>query len=559
MLKAILQQMKLKMKIRINKVLVLLLLAGSALSSAAQTPVTQVENEALLAVEPSEKISENPSFEDSVKIHSDLKYGMVERKAASVFVPKTINAPKLGVEKAQVAKLYNGLMKVAVIDFSTLPVMELSYGSKYSKDYMYTVNARHFASDLKTTALSPARITETGLEFSGKRFLKTHTLFGDFSYNYNTRRYYGADFNLQDINPDLLKQFFAIGHLQVGAQSTYRKESDLHHKVTLDYYNIFDAFNMQENRIALKANVRPTIADYKGNIDAAVDWFTYSNNKGSHSSTLVQVSPGVLFKGSRYTAKLGFNTYFLGEDTSGAHIYPFAEGEYTLIKDVFVAYAKYRGFFERYDYLKHIETNPFFGTSAALTNSSHLNNTFVGLRGNISSKISFNAGFEFDKIKNLPLYINDNNSFGNRLFTVVTDNVMMLRFFGQLTWEMKKVQLAIKGDYRSYTTYNEAKAWQLPALELGFSGKYNFQDLVFAKVDVYYLGDQYARGLYENGAYSVIKLPGIVDVNFGLEYKYNKRLSAFLNVNNLLNKQYRRWNQYSSYGINFLGGFSYAF
>ena len=318
----------------VNRNLLLLLLCSFAYAGYAQVPENIVTNGIVFKPETSEKISENPSFEDSVKIKSELKYGMVERKAASVFNPKTINAPKLGTDKTAVPKLYNGLFKFGIIDFSTLPLMEITYGSKYSKDYVYTVGLNHFASDLKTSAASPARITETGLDLSGKKFLKTHTLSGDLNYNYNTRRYYGSDFDLQNVNPDLLKQFFGIGHIQGGVKSSYRKASDLHHKVTLDYYNIFDAFSMQENRIALNGNVSPTIAGYKGSIDASVDWFTVSNKVGTQSSLLVQLSPGVNFKGERYSVKVGFNTYFLSADSSKAHIYPFAEGEYILIKDV---------------------------------------------------------------------------------------------------------------------------------------------------------------------------------------------------------------------------------
>ncbi|MCX6181922.1 MAG: hypothetical protein NT150_08360 [Bacteroidetes bacterium] len=558
------QQKIVAMKQSTHRNLLLFLLLSTASVGLAQTVAdgAEVKGVSDLKVESSQKISENPSFEDSVKIKSELKYGMVERKAPSVFVPKAINAPKLGTDKTAVPKMYNGLMKVGLIDFTTLPVMELTYGSKYSKDYVYTINVDHFASDLRTAASSktnPARNTETGIQASGKRFLKTYTLFGDFSYNYNTRRYYGSDYGLDTLNPDLLKQYFGIGHLQGGFKSNYRKESDLHHKVTFDYYNIFDAFNMQENRISVTGNVAPTVAGYKGNVDAAVDWFTASNNAGTKSSWLVQVSPGVHFKGDRYTAKVGINTYVLVTDSTRGHIYPFAEGEYALIKDVFMVYAKYRGYFERYDYLRHIESNPFFGTSSPLTNTSHLNNVFGGIKGNISSKITFNTGIEFDKMKNLPLYINDNASFGNRLFTVAVDDVTMFRYFGQLSWDMQKIQLSVKGDYRSYTAFHEVKAWHLPAVEIGFSGRYNFQDMVFAKVDVYYLGEQFARGAYDGTTYSAEKLPGIVDANIGIEYKYNKRISAFLNVNNMLNKQYRRWNQYPGYGINFLGGFTYAF
>jgi outer membrane receptor protein involved in Fe transport len=194
-----------------------------------------------------------------------------------------------------------------------------------------------------------------------------------------------------------------------------------------------------------------------------------------------------------------------------------------------------------------------------LTNTQHFNNTYIGLRGNISSKVNFNLGVEMDKMKNLPLYVNDNSTYGNHLFTVVTDQVIMSRFYGQLSLNLSKIQLAVKGDYRNYTTYNEKKAWQLPAITAGFSGKYNFQNLIYVSADVYYLGGMFAREYDANNQVIATEIPGIVDANIGFEYKYNKRLNAFANVNNFLNKQYRRWNQYPNYGINFMAGINYSF
>ena len=74
-------------------------------------------------------------------------------------------------------------------------------------------------------------------------------------------------------------------------------------------------------------------------------------------------------------------------------------------------------------------------------------------------------------MKNLPLYVNDIDSYGNSKFNIVTDQVIMSRFYGQLSLDLPKISIALKGDYRNYTTYSELKAWQLPAITAGFSGK----------------------------------------------------------------------------------------
>ena len=532
----------------------------------AQTETPRLIKDKLeIEIEPSEKINDNPTFDDSIKINSELKYSMIERKAPLNFKLKPINAPKLGTTSTEVAKLYNGFVKLGLIDFKNLPFTEVNYGSKYSKDYIYSIGFSHFGSDMKTNAPSRARFTQTQLEASGKRFVKNYVLFGDMSYNYNTYRYYGSLFPIDAVNEEANKQGFALGHAQIGFNNTHKESKMPYHKVTLDYYNLFDYYNLQENRLALNAMVSPKLTNlepYKLKFDlhGGVDWFTYVNpNSGTKNSILGTIKPVIKYRDERLNARIAGTFYFLQDDTTAFRVYPSAELEYILIKDVFVAYAKYQFTFQRYDYIDHANTNPFFNTTMGLTNTRHYNNTFIGLRGNISSKVNFNLGLELDKMKNLPLYVNDYSSYGNHLFTVITDDVMMSRFYGQLSLNLSKIQLALKGDYRNYSTFAQMKAWHLPTITAGFNGKYNFQNLIYVSADVYYLGGMFAQTFDSNNNVTATELPGVVDANIGIEYKYSKRLNVFLNVNNMLNKQYRRWNQYPNYGINFLGGLTYSF
>jgi outer membrane receptor protein involved in Fe transport len=49
------------------------------------------------------------------------------------------------------------------------------------------------------------------------------------------------------------------------------------------------------------------------------------------------------------------------------------------------------------------------------------------------------------------------------------------------------------------------------------------------------------------------------DINVGVDYKLNKKWAIWLDLNNIANAQYQRWNQYDSYGFNLVGGIRYSF
>jgi hypothetical protein len=49
------------------------------------------------------------------------------------------------------------------------------------------------------------------------------------------------------------------------------------------------------------------------------------------------------------------------------------------------------------------------------------------------------------------------------------------------------------------------------------------------------------------------------DLNLGAEFTVMPRLNLWIQMNNVLNSTYQRWNQYSVLGFNVLGGVVYSF
>jgi hypothetical protein len=54
-------------------------------------------------------------------------------------------------------------------------------------------------------------------------------------------------------------------------------------------------------------------------------------------------------------------------------------------------------------------------------------------------------------------------------------------------------------------------------------------------------------------------IKGYVDANISAEYKYNKKLSTFLSLNNLVNARIQRWQHTPTMGFWLMGGVTYSF
>ena len=82
------------------------------------------------------------------------------------------------------------------------------------------------------------------------------------------------------------------------------------------------------------------------------------------------------------------------------------------------------------------------------------------------------------------------------------------------------------------------------------------QEKIIIKADLFYRGTRYAP-MYDGTVYT--KLKPYFDANLGVEYRYSKQLSAFINFNNIGAAQYFQWYNYPSYRLQVLGGLTYSF
>jgi len=127
-----------------------------------------------------------------------------------------------------------------------------------------------------------------------------------------------------------------------------------------------------------------------------------------------------------------------------------------------------------------------------------------------------------------------------------------IRVHGDISYiSQDKFSLNAGITFNGYTgMQNNAKAWNTVPMEITGSLRWWAYKQVLLKADFY----AFAGGNYlEKGNIAGNFKPG-TDFSAGTEFKFNKRFSAWLDVNNIFNNKYERWHNYPVYGLNLVTG-----
>jgi hypothetical protein len=248
-----------------------------------------------------------------------------------------------------------------------------------------------------------------------------------------------------------------------------------------------------------------------------------------------------------------------------------------MFNGVVVPYAGIRGSTEPTTYLSLYRENPFIQTFPKLKNRNNKMDVYAGLGGAISSTVSYSIGLNYYEWANFAYFINDSLRFpeaeyytdGN-VFHVIYDNLTATNFHGELAiYAGEKWKANIRGDYYKYKTDQEAHAWHQPAVKLLVNAQYSLKKKFILGADIFYIGERWAKStvpvhgvephketIYTSYEY---KLKGFLDANFKVEYRYNKRLSAWVQLNNAFALKYQRWGGYKNQQMLAMMGATYAF
>lgn len=170
----------------------------------------------------------------------------------------------------------------------------------------------------------------------------------------------------------------------------------------------------------------------------------------------------------------------------------------------------------------------------------------------------------FARIQNKALFVTDTlYSVGNK-FNILFDTLNLTTIEGSISYQLnEKLKVDGIGRFYSYSLLNNTYAWNLPQWQAIARGSYNLFDKFLINLDLNFEGGRKALVYAMEDDVTVenlqfAKILGLVaDINLGLEYRYNKRISAFIQFNNVASQRYNRWYNHPVQVFQFLGGVTF--
>jgi hypothetical protein len=517
------------------------------------------------------KINQSPKTGDSDFQIPRLNYSIQPRPFDIKLNMDPISPAKMVSEP--LTKLYRNYLRVGMGTYMT-PYAEFFANTMRSKDHAFGVHIKHLSSSGKLDDYANSNSSTNEAEFSGKKITADHTLSGNVFYQRYVVHHYGfkpADFDTAPGKKDL-RQRFAIAGAQAQYSSNYLRNDKLNHNLQLSYYHLADLFEAKEDNVKLNVDLNKEFELFdvtdkqQVGLTTDINYYKQRDSLNSIGSAIIGLKPFISTNFNEYSFYAGFNIQVAADTITKMHIYPLAEVKLRIIPNALEAYIGISGNMNRNNYRDLSGENPFIASNLNLKYSYEKFKFYGGINSNIGRNLDFSASVSTSDWENLPFFVNDTTSPLENKFAVIYDDGTTLRLAADASYRTTdKIKLTVHGAYQSFNVDNEIEAWHKPKFNFGFTGRYNIQEKIIVTGDVSWNGKSYARELIplaeriKKQPFKAKELKAYADLSLGLEYRYTKLLSAFLNFNNIGNVRYFHWNNYPSQRFNFMGGITFAF
>ena len=507
------------------------------------------------------KINILPEINDTSGVNNKFSYNVYPKQLPVYFEVSPVIPAKMVGEP--ITKLYSAYLKAGYGNYNTM-LGEAGLNMLRSKNYSGGFYINHLSSiaklKLSNDFRSPASYSDNKVTLFGKKFFEHSTLSGNAIYSRNALHYYG--YNTADCNT-ILKKNDVFQHYNTitgnaGLASNYIDSEHINYNVNLKYEYFEDKYKSYQNLLNASTDLNNFYKNelIGGKID--VLWVNKNSAIDTFNNALVKINPWVSFFGEQWRVKCGLSIETDAyTDSAYYHFYPTVMLQYNVIENFLIPFIGFNGGMIQNHFSKIVKENPYTRPGLQMKNTNNLLNLNAGILGNFSKRVSFLVKGTYGLYEDMYFFVND--AVIRNYFDVVYDGeVQLLHFSGEISYKnSEKLNVFLKGNYYKYTLKTLAKPWHKPEWDVTLATRYNLRNKIVLSFDVFALGNRFAQK-YKSPD-SSFKLKKIIDANIGIEYRYSKILSAFLNFNNITNSKNYYWNYYPTQGFNMLGGLTYSF
>jgi hypothetical protein len=270
------------------------------------------------------------------------------------------------------------------------------------------------------------------------------------------------------------------------------------------------------------------------------------------NNNFLSISPSILYRSANINLQAGVRPSW---DRGKSKLFPNVTAEIASSDKRFSIQAGWVGYLRNAGFQYMANINPWIWAPTTVFNSS-IDERYAGFKGSAGDHLSYSAKIGYNKITNQPLFTNDTSMDGKSFVVINEPELKVFNFGGELGYTIGETFSLISNiQFNSYKTKVAEKAWGLLPIEFRTALRLQVLKDLYFTTDLYtFNGPQYLKNDGGRG-----NLPSAMDLNAGLEFKVVQNIKLWAQFNNMLNKEYQRWNQYPVYGFNFLGGVVFSF
>ena len=524
------------------------------------------------------KVKEIPSLDDEVtESRKEVKYNIFSIPVASTFTPAKATAA--AVDKVEPVKLYDNYASFGVGSYTSfLGEVYLNHAINSTESVGGYVSHHSSQGGIDGVILNDD-FSDTKFNANYSKKLREYSWNVDAGARHQIYNWYGLpegfdEMAVSEIDPQHTYFTFDFG-------GEIKFDDRIINEGRMRFRRFADDFDSGENRFTFSTNVDIPLNDGDLNTTFKFDYLggtfqrsLFENEQVNYGNFQVGVIPSYQILEDDLTVNLGVSAFYLNDteaSKSKFYIFPKVTASYRLVDEILITYGGIEGDLIQNSYYDFAIQIPFVSPTLFIMPTDQQYNAYVGLKGKLSNNMSYNIRGNYKAennsalIKSNPAQIGESENYqhGNS-FGVVYDDVNIFSVFGEINVDVNRnFNLGIKAEYFTYTTEDEAEAWNRPDFEASLFMDVQFDEHWFAGANLFYVGERmdqmFVIDPLVNSSPMTVTLESYFDANAHVGYRVNDQWSVYAKANNIANQDYKRWMNYQVQGIQFLAGTTYKF
>jgi hypothetical protein len=209
---------------------------------------------------------------------------------------------------------------------------------------------------------------------------------------------------------------------------------------------------------------------------------------------------------------------------------------------------------------KLYEINPFLISPDELTVFQQTN-YYAGFDWLNPKGLQLQAKLGFVKFKNLPLFINEGPASADpsgKDFYVLNETASTAFFIESNLGYIFSGKLEFNSTLKAFSFQSQTQyvdPYGILPLELNLGLHWKPLQPLSLKMN----GQLFGGNMAKEAGKLPFRTKGIFDLGLAVDYNLNKKWTLWIDLNNIANTKYQRWNGYTSFGFNFLLGIKFKF